>query len=374
MEDFNLKNIEPTKHQSLNEEDIDIPATEQISTKEHIFDTSCEQQEMLQSEMNVLKDHEPLQTRDYEDITDESQAITREVGNIIESKASMGENSEEDVLDEILNPPISSNKTEVEIEEIEDEIENHPDESDVNHTIVHCLHSDTTDQMPEIKLFVTDDPKKPSKPNEKESKLDEEKQSDEQDVKIQQTKEKIKLKSVPIVSPKKKKKKGRAEVSTFISKPFGLVTPLEKQKKRMNYLEMHTGKLSPVSMIKSEENKKTVMDESEATTSTSESNESGTIKKKTVGSNKSEMVHNPESKNTKRGDRKGAVHQSTEKVEPKPSIVVTPEKPPSLNKPKQNTKKAAVVKGNKKISVESENKSNESKANSEEEKSSDQDL
>ena len=73
--------------------------------------------------------------------------------------------------------------------------------------------------MPEIKLFVTDDPKKPSKPNEKESKLDEEKQSDEQDVKIQQTKNKLKLKSVPIVSPKKKKKKGRAEVSTFISKP-----------------------------------------------------------------------------------------------------------------------------------------------------------
>ena len=52
-------------------------------------------------------------------------------------------------------------------------------------------------------------------------------------------------------------------------------------------------------MIKSEEDKKTVTDESEATTSTSESNKSGTIKKKTVGSNKSEMVHNPECKNTK---------------------------------------------------------------------------
>merc|ERR1712130_734869 len=125
-----------------------------------------------------------------------------------------------------------------------------------------------------------------------------------------------------------KKKKVKSEA--VISKPIGLVTPLEKRRKRVNYLEMHTGKLSPVSMIKSDENKKSTKDETEADLSRSE------VRKKSITSGKNATVSKVENKN--KNETKEA-NNALEKTEIIPEI--------SSHKSKQNTHKNVKAKKDK---------------------------
>merc|ERR1711915_1087719 len=136
--------------------------------------------------------------------------------NKLQSNPDILSNKNEEVVDEFLNPPTSTN---IQIVELEDEIENHPKES-LKH-----LSED----------YNNDAKYKSIKP--KDSKI---RKKGGSDGTVSKTDMVSKEETMPNIKATKQKKKNKSERKTVVSKPLGLVTPLEKRKKRVNYLEMHT--------------------------------------------------------------------------------------------------------------------------------------
>merc|ERR1712013_970497 len=199
-----------------------------------------------------------------------------------EQKCTQGE-----VSDEILNQRATPD-LDIEIGEIEDEIENQPNEIAVRKPM---NNTNLNDPMPEIKLHVIGNVKEV--PTHQEIDLKVFNEQGEKD-----PEKSLITKALPKVS-KKKQKKVKTESNTVIAKPIGLVTPLEKRRKRVNYLEMHTGKLSPVSMIKSEEHKKSSKDEAETDLNKSDGKKKAIIAKNSPTGKIDKHIKNNEKKDTK---------------------------------------------------------------------------
>ena len=173
--------------------------------------------------------------------------------------------------DKILNI-VSTSAVDVQLEEIEDETENHPEEIFEHPStlgdkkVLECM-------MPEVKLFVThtftSEIKCTGADNENLNDTNTEKKKENYD----EVEEVLSTNRLPQQAPlssnttkEKKKRKSKTENNTVVSKPIGLVRPLEKRRKRINYLEMHTGKLSPQNLVRTDEKEKTPIKDSESLT------------------------------------------------------------------------------------------------------------